>query len=93
VPPENGSAPPDDSVAEPSPEPVSELPDGMLSDLAAAAPAVPAPQPDDVRPAAVGREQILASFRRNGTPPQPAPLQPRPAERPWFAKPSAIGAV
>jgi hypothetical protein len=42
-----------------------------------------------------GRDAILSAFRRNETPPQPAPSpparpQPRPAEtpRPWFADPN-----
>jgi hypothetical protein len=61
-------------------EPASALPDGKAPELAAA-PAVPAPQHDDRKPVAAGREQILAAFARSRTPPQPAPQPqaPRPA--------------
>ncbi len=49
------------------------------------APAAP-PQSDDPPPAA-GREQILAAFARNRTPPPvaPQPAQPPSPARPWFA--------
>ncbi len=81
-------------------EPVSDLPDGKVPEVAAAfdspilgnQPAVPAAQPDDGKPVvAEGRQQVLAAFARNRTPPSPRPAapQPRPPERPWFAGPEA----
>jgi hypothetical protein len=81
VPPEPESAPavpPENGSAssgDGAAEPDSELPE---------APEAAAP------PGVVGREQVLAAFKRNGTSPQPAAPQPatpppRPQERPWFA--------
>jgi hypothetical protein len=68
-----------DTIAEPTSDP----PDSTAPE-AAAAPADPAAQHDDRNPVADDREQILAAFARNRTPPQPAKPpapQPRPAVR------------
>jgi hypothetical protein len=83
VPPANGSAPSSGDVAELGPSAAAILrkfgkDDGAPSQEApAAAPAVP----DDRRPVATNRQEILAAFARNRTPPQPATPQPRPAQR------------
>jgi bifunctional non-homologous end joining protein LigD len=52
-------------------------------DVTAAAPVVPAPQSDDRKPVAEGRQQVLAAFARSRAQalPQPAPPQPRPDRR------------
>jgi hypothetical protein len=92
APPEPESAP-----ANSLPQPVASPDDGPAIDAEpglAAAPASdvpevpeaappPAAPPDDRKPVAEGRQQVLAAFARNRTPPspQPAPPQPRPVVR------------
>jgi hypothetical protein len=56
------------------------LPQHPFEPEAAAAPVVPAPQRDDRKPVAEGRQQVLAAFARSRAQasPQPATPQPRP---------------
>jgi hypothetical protein len=69
-----------------SPDTVAETafdPPDSTAPEAAAAPADPAAQHDDRKLVAEGRQQVLAAFARNRTPPSPQPAspQPRPAVR------------
>ncbi len=80
-PPQPAAMPNDRSAIGVEPAPVGKTPE------AAAAPAAPpddgVPPPDDGVPVAVGRDAVLAAFKRNRAPPSPQPAspQPRPAVR------------